>query len=55
MVKKGAWYNLTFCADNGKKTLTIYVDGEEPKKGPAAEKYLGEKGIPLLVVGIVYR
>ena len=53
MVKKGAWHNLTFCVDNGKKTRTIYVDGEMAKRGPAAEKYLGEKGIPSLVVGIV--
>ena len=53
LVKKGTWHNLTFCVDNGKKTRTIYVDGEMAKKGPAAEKYLGEEGIPLLVVGIV--
>ena len=46
---------LTFCVYNGQKARTIYVDGEEVKKGPATEKYLGKKGIPLLVVGIVYR
>ena len=44
LVKKGAWHNLTFCVDNGKKTRTIYVDGEMAKRGPAAEKYLGKKG-----------
>ena len=44
LVKKGAWHNLTFCVDNGKKTRTIYVDGEMAKKVPAAEKYLGKKG-----------
>ena len=44
MVKKGAWYNLTFCADNGKKTRTIYVDGEEPKKDLRLRNIWGKKG-----------